>query len=247
MQSMRLIHWLGFYIRPPVRRVRLRVHALTSSAGSFHPTRHLPNMSPRKPCALLGNALPYEGESNQNLAKYDSTLISVPDAGSNPVRLSERIGDDARNLLVHFDSHLLLSDEDWGAVVENQTHVGTYTDPRLERSDRLYHDFVRRLHTGGLITFRRAPHEVKSRVGVFVVNKKDGRQRIVIDCRATNRRFKPTPHIPMGTGAAWADAQIDPDSNVFSLSLTSAITFMVYRFRQACRLISACATCRKIW
>ena len=41
----------------------------------------------------------------------------------------------------------------------------------------------------------------------------------MIDCRATNRLFIDTPHVPMGTGAAWCDVMLgDKDSAWFSLS-----------------------------
>ena len=77
-----------------------------------------------------------------------------------------------------------------------------YYDPVLRPSRCCYDDLVRKLHGGGLIALTRRP---LSRVGALCVNKKNGRLRLEINCRATNRRFRPTPLLPMGTGAVWAD------------------------------------------
>jgi hypothetical protein len=95
-------------------------------------------------------------------------------------------------------------------------HCPVYYDPLLKRSKVMHEDLIRRMHEGGLITFTRRP---RSRVGVFCVKKKHNRLRIVIDCRATNRRFRSTPHLPMGTGAAWADVCLGEGEEAwFSLS-----------------------------
>ena len=32
---------------------------------------------------------------------------------------------------------------------------------------------------------------------------------MVLDCRDTNRQFRRTPHIPMGTGSTWADVVLE--------------------------------------
>ena len=73
-------------------------------------------------------------------------------------------------------------------------------------------DFLQKLAAGGFI---RLLSRSEARVGAFVVTKKDGRQRLVVDCRAANRRFRPTPHLPMGTGAAWSELVLQPEQPFF--------------------------------
>ncbi len=75
---------------------------------------------------------------------------------------------------------------------------------------------MRKTREDGLIVFRRRPW---SRVGAFCVKKQNGCLSLVIHCRATNRRLKPMPHLPRGTGAAWADVCLtEVEDARFSLS-----------------------------
>ena len=52
-------------------------------------------------------------------------------------------------------------------------------------------------------------------MGAFCVKKKTGKQRVVIDCRGSNRHFRPTPHLPMGSGAAWSEMLLEDGQNFF--------------------------------
>ena len=152
--------------------------------------------------ALLGSGRHYDDVAVVNLGSYDSELISVPQRGSQAVNVVEGLPGDAKEFLVDFEAHLLLNEEEWGQVCEKAEHVGCYTDPKLEHNDVNYFNFVERLQEAGLLVFTRRPI---SRVGIFCVQKKNKKLRIVSDCRATNRRFRPTPHLPMGTGVAWSE------------------------------------------
>jgi hypothetical protein len=145
--------------------------------------------------ALLGPGRPYEGGASLSLGTYDATLISVPSVGSRPVDLAARLPEPARSYLIDFKEHILLNEEEMGLQCEQNNFVPCYTDPTLKRSRACYHDLVRKMHDGGLICFTQRP---LCRVGAFCVKKKNGRLRLVIDCRGANRLFKPTPSLADG-------------------------------------------------
>lgn len=76
-----------------------------------------------------------------------------------------------------------------------------YWDPvlRSSRSQRL--DFFRRMIALGLGTLRA---RVKGRIGIFFRAKKNGDQRMVIDCRDPNQGHRRAPHSRLGTPATIA-------------------------------------------
>ncbi|CAK0792456.1 unnamed protein product, partial [Prorocentrum cordatum] len=136
---------------------------------------------------------------------------------------SESRGDasppDAAKMIVDFDTHLLKNDNQWGAEVERGLeHIGSYMDPRLRFSRRSYLNFIGDLFRGGLLAWRRAD-QVRGGISVFFVRKKSGKQRLVVDCRRVDARFRECLRAPMGSGSSWADVAMDTDTDMF-LSLS---------------------------
>ena len=68
--------------------------------------------------------------------------------------------------------------------------VRPYGDPVLKRNRRKLVALVRKLLRLGLF---RLTSSLRSFVGVFCVRKKDGRQRLNLDCILTNLLFAPPP------------------------------------------------------
>ena len=81
---------------------------------------------------------------------------------------------------------------------ESDRPVRPYWDPKLREPQELRR-LVDRLRELGLIGFRR---EVRGRIGIFFVKKKDGSQRLIIDAREANRLHKRPPHSWLGTVGA---------------------------------------------
>ncbi|CAK0806201.1 unnamed protein product [Prorocentrum cordatum] len=75
-------------------------------------------------------------------------------------------------------------------------------DPKLRRSRDLQRRLYQRLCQQGLLTWRR---RLKGRAGIFVVKKKDGPQRPIIDARAANRAHRPPPTTRLGSSRCMAD------------------------------------------
>ena len=60
-------------------------------------------------------------------------------------------------------------------------------DPKLRHSRKSYLTFVTDLFSDGIVTFSRVS---RGNVSCFSVKKKDGRLRLVVDCRTVNRLFR---------------------------------------------------------
>ncbi|CAK0874147.1 unnamed protein product, partial [Prorocentrum cordatum] len=154
--------------------------------------------------ALLGTDSAYGGESTL-VQSYDRNLLSIPHVGAKPVPVKEMLPPKVRCCLEDLNN-ILLDDQEWDAVCERADPIKLYMDPKLRYSKKTYFQFVRDCHSAGLI--RWAPL-ARGRVTVFCVAKKTGKQRLVVDCRATNRRFRRCPYLPMGTGSSWGEILLE--------------------------------------
>ena len=64
-----------------------------------------------------------------------------------------------------------------------------------------------------MIEFRSA---AKSIITPFFVSKKNGRLRLVLDCRATNQMFMPPPDIALAAGYTFAQLEVGPDQVMYT-------------------------------
>ena len=68
-----------------------------------------------------------------------------------------------------------------------------YFDPVLVRRRRTYLELVRLLARRGMVRFTLEP---KEKVGLFAVRQDDGlKQRLIVDARRSNLRFRPCPSV----------------------------------------------------
>ena len=65
-----------------------------------------------------------------------------------------------------------------------------YLDDGLRKGRRLYREFIKEGLRRGLLVIER---RVREKIGIFCVKKKDGRQRLVADCRRSNVWFESAP------------------------------------------------------
>ena len=119
-----------------------------------------------------------------------------------------------RKKLINFGTELLLDEDDIDDAINRSPAVSSYMDIKLAHSEKLRVKFVRRLWDAGLL---RVVRKVRSRVCYLFVRKKNGKQRLVFDCRVPNRGFKAAPNIPMGTGSVWAHMKI-PDNELLYMA-----------------------------
>ena len=167
--------------------------------------------------ALLGlgrATAAYGGDAAPHIfAPYDRSLLSIPGSGTQPAQLEDILDKHDRERIVGYREHLLISADDWGALCEKgDNKIASYTDPRLRGHSDDYKGFVEDLFHAGLINFTWTAQGI---ISPFCVWKKNGRQRLVLDCRAVSRLFKRSAHIPLGSGSAWADIVLEPDTDLY--------------------------------
>ena len=145
--------------------------------------------------------------------------LSLPSRGTQGVDLVENLVEPVRSMVVDFEKFMLKDAAEWNLMTDTVDAVKPYNDPLLEKRAS-YLAFLRRLYESGVLGFS---DSCKGRVGAFCVAKKpkvvEGvvihRQRLVLDCRATNMLFKPPPQTHLGSLASLAECELEPDTNLF--------------------------------
>ena len=147
-----------------------------------------------------------ESQCPCNVKSYQPDLLSLPVCGNHAVPLAELIGDSGGNIVGDFCRSRLRGRNDACEELERSGVKQPYCDPQL-RVPRIYKEFVQRLVDADLVELvHEKPVEI---VEPFFVGKKDGRLRMVIDCRRSNCWF----HTPDRTHLCTAEAlsRIDLD------------------------------------
>ncbi|CAE7463997.1 unnamed protein product [Symbiodinium sp. CCMP2592] len=137
-----------------------------------------------------------EDQAPPLVASYEPSLLSLPTGEVPPVPLHSLLGGDGMNIVEDFISTRLLQKNEALHNLRRTGVVKCYSDPRLLEA-RVYRDFVRRLWDGGLVEF--TVEEPVEKVEAFFVRKKDGRLRMVVDCRRSNAWFAPPDNLNLAT------------------------------------------------
>ena len=104
--------------------------------------------------------------------------------------------------------------------VEEQAVAGSsptlYMDPVLKHSPKLYHRFIKDLHSRGLIRYSRTP---KGQCTVFFVRKKDtGSLRMIVDARGVNRECRSPPSVKLASPESLASIESNEET-VFTATI----------------------------
>jgi hypothetical protein len=107
----------------------------------------------------------------------------------------------------------------WAQVCDDACRVKPYTDPLLRRRE-LCVSFLARLFAAGVLSFTRRVH---GRIGAFAVPKKPKliggkklkRQRLVLDCRQVNLKFRAPRITELGSLAALGEAEVPDGERLF--------------------------------
>ena len=157
------------------------------------------------------------GASPANFEPLQEALLSLRPKGARPRPLLELAGAGAQ--FTCGDENLcVLPNEEATRNLHAAELVSAFMDPGLRRSKKLYHRLLRRLRESGMIDFvpTGEPGAVVERVGVFAVAKKDGRQRLVVDCRRSNCWFQPPPKAKLPTCASYSRLSMPAHSTLYS-------------------------------
>lgn len=152
-----------------------------------------------------------EDQIPSTIRSYSPELLSLPSSGNRAVPLDELLGSSGCDIVGEFQrSRVLRKDE----ARKNLAGCGVrhaYTDPRL-RHPATYRAFVKRLFDAGLVEMStERPTEV---VEAFFVGKKDGRLRMVIDCRRSNCWFESPDPVTLCSAEALSRVELEPNTQL---------------------------------
>ena len=153
----------------------------------------------------------YSGDSGAHLARFGEGEISLPSGDRSPVDLAGVLEGFPKHSLDNFQEHLLRADNDWGADCEHVNSIKPYCDPALYL-EKNYFEFLDLLWKAKILDFTCKP---LGHVEAFFVKKKNGKLRLVLDCRQVNRSFREPPHISMGTLAALSEIMLEDGDTLY--------------------------------
>ena len=165
-------------------------------------------------------------------------LVSIPAIGEKPVDMCDKMPDQVSKFLRDVSS-LLVDPNIFGNRLEAMQSQTTYMDPKLQRSPKAYALYLEDFFNAGLIRFGQG---AKARVSVFFVRKKNGKLRMVLDCRAVNHLFKECPGMPMGSGSTWQEIILDDSADLWISLSDIKDYFYEPLFPSSCLVILASPT-----
>ena len=123
--------------------------------------------------------MPEEG-TRSTVHPFDPCAVSLPDCGADPFDAAALIDEQGRDVLERFEETTLACDEAAGMYFEKQNYIKPYLDEVFQKEPETYVGFIKDLFQRGMIEFRES---AKSVITPFFVTKKNGRLRLVLDCR----------------------------------------------------------------
>lgn len=144
---------------------------------------------------------------------YNKDIVSWPPHGFNPISVGSNLRAADKIWFSDWQRHLLRSNE---AAIAIQEEIGlkhAYSDPAL-KSPLKYAEFLRELQSRGLLRWRRARPGEKPLLGVFFVEKKGNRLRLIFDTRIANTYFKSPASTKLPTAAAFSQIEIPAGSRL---------------------------------
>ena len=127
------------------------------------------------------------------------------------------LDNEAARLLVDFETTLMADDD----VVRQRREDGPgrpYFDTVLRSNRAAYIDFLKRLADVNILAPRTS---VMDTITPFFVGKKDGRLRLVLDCRLANMRFRHAPYTEIAAAESISMLEV-PEGGQQELYVASA-------------------------
>ena len=163
---------------------------------------------------LLQSSLSYSGEeAGSTTVSYDRCLVSLPEVAAEPIDVGQVLDGVGREVIEDSSHCMLLGPQEWGEVKEKNKPIQIYMDPILKNNLNEYCVFVKDLFQKGMIQFTNTP---KDMISPFFVAKKSGKQRLVLDCRAVNQRFRAPPRVALAAGYSWSRLQLPPGEVLYT-------------------------------
>ena len=154
----------------------------------------------------LRGAGSYQEDTPANLGSYHYDRLSIPACGSEPVSLAKLWGEGGVDVVAAFEQQVLLPESERLESLAACPVRRPYSDRALSRRGE-WARFLAALEAAGVVEYA-APTPHDEVVGIFFVKKKDGRLRMVLDCRRSNACFLPSDAVELATGASFAQMEL---------------------------------------
>ncbi|CAE7219985.1 ANK1 [Symbiodinium sp. CCMP2592] len=149
------------------------------------------------------------GDGTGGVKAYQRDLVSLPECGAHPLDARELIDERGREVLERFESAMFVEHR----VNDGSRRIKPYMDEALRTSAQAYNQFIVDIYERGMITFSRTAISV---ITPFFVAKKNGRLRLVLDCRASNQMFAAPPDIALAAGYTFAQIEVPQGEVLFT-------------------------------
>ena len=153
----------------------------------------------------LRASLGYSGEP-ASLANFQIDRVSLPSIAGSPSSLETILGSAEAEKMLEILRSKILTFGEVEAKLKGSSLRKPYFDPCLRKGGTEYQQFIRRLLQSNLIDFRLS---VREKAGLFVVWKKSGKQRLVVDARRSNCWFGSPCPVKLATGSSFAQIEVD--------------------------------------
>ena len=156
--------------------------------------------------------MPEEG-TRSTVRPYEKSLVSLPELGADFLDASQLIDDQGREVLEQFEHSMLAPDFVTGKLFETGNRAKTYLDEVFRQKPEVYADFITDLAERNMVEFRTSATCV---ITPFFVNKKNGRLRLVLDCRSANELFCAPPDIALAAGYTFGQLEVEAGQTLFT-------------------------------
>ena len=151
--------------------------------------------------ALLGERTGYTDSrgANGNIASFRRGAVALPSCVAGLVSLEEVLPPALRDTVLGVEGLLRPSEEVEPDLLDFGGSLAM--DPRLAGGSDCYAGLLEDLLEKGIVE---VDSEITETCGLFVVKKKDGRQRLIFDTRRSNLHFRVPPYTSLCSGEALA-------------------------------------------
>ena len=181
-----------------------RIFESYSSVGSPPDTNPAEALS--ELCAKSGG---YHEDGSSTVRPYSKPAVSWPPEGFEPVALDACLRPPDREWFRAWEDHLLRDLAEANSLI-HELNIQPYNDPQLKHNSKVYSDFLRELHSRGLLRWRRATKGERGKLGIFFVEKKGGKLRLIFDTRLVNCFFRTPVHTKLPSAGALSSIELPP-------------------------------------
>ncbi|CAK0818121.1 unnamed protein product [Prorocentrum cordatum] len=162
-----------------------------------------PEVTPAEALRKLRVASWYDVDSAV-LGSYNLASVSLPSGSPAPVPLEDLWGVGGSDMIRDFVQSRLLPSSEVETRLKNSQVAVPYSDPKLRRV-AAFEEFIRALQQRGMVDFS---FSAKERVEAFFVHEKNGKLRLVVDCRRSNCHFQDPAPVSLLTGEGLAGLEL---------------------------------------